>query len=272
MSTDHDLSGLIGGPGVPRALGLHAGRYLRVWSRQPASYLTALVVPLIYLYITHELFGGFIRTLTGTLDANHITMVVAVSWAFVLAVSGSGAMLAERRAGLHDRFDTLPVGRARTGRSPQGVALYARVLAELLLCALMMVLVETVSAWTTGFTLWSQAPTTLVAVTVLAAAAASCTGVLVSVAINSPQGQVGVIPVIIVFMIVNTGILPADLFAPSLRGFAAHTPVSGVVSLMDATLGSGATPGRWALVLAWFGGIVVLGLLGIQAITRRRRA
>lgn len=237
MSTDHDLSGLIGGPGVPRALGLHAGRYLRVWSRQPASYLTALVVPLIYLYITHELFGGFIRTLTGTLDANHITMVVAVSWAFVLAVSGSGAMLA-----------------------------------ELLLCALMMVLVETVSAWTTGFTLWSQAPTTLVAVTVLAAAAASCTGVLVSVAINSPQGQVGVIPVIIVFMIVNTGILPADLFAPSLRGFAAHTPVSAVVSLMDATLGSGATPGRWALVLAWFGGIVVLGLLGIQAITRRRRA
>lgn len=272
MSTDRDLSGPVGGPGLLRALGLHASRYLRVWSRQPASYLTAFVVPLIYLYIAHELFGGFIRTLTGTLDANHITMVVAVSWAFVLAVSGSGAMLAERRAGLHDRFDTLPVGRARNGRSPRGIVLYARVLAELLMCVLMIVLVEAVAAWTTDFTLWSEAPVTLVLVTILTAAAAACTGVLVSVAINSPQGQVGAIPVIIVFMIVNTGILPADLFTPSLRGFAAHTPVSAIVSLMDATLGSGATAGQWALVLAWFGGIVVLGLLGISAITRRRRA
>lgn len=255
------------GPGLVRALGAHAGRFLTIWARQPGTWVTAFAVPLFYLYITKELFGGFIRTLTGALDINHITLVVAVSWAFVLALSGSGAVLAERRSGLHDRFETLPLGH---GRAVRGVVLHARVLAEFVLCALMMLLVESVAALTTDFTLWTDSPGTLVLVTVLVSAAAASVGVAISAIMTSPQGQIGVIPVIVVFMFINTGILPGDHFRPALQGFAEHTPVSAVISLVDASSAGEGTAGRWALALGWFVGLFVLGQAGIMTANRRR--
>jgi hypothetical protein len=68
---------------------VHGWRILRQWLRGPRFWLTAIAFPLLYAGVVNLLFGALVRQFTGDFDPADATILVAVSWAFMLCIMGS---------------------------------------------------------------------------------------------------------------------------------------------------------------------------------------
>lgn len=238
-----------------RSLGVHVTRLLRIWSREPSSLIMVIIAPLAYLFIMVKLFGALAESLTGHFDANAGVILVVFSWAFILAVTGTGQVYEERLHGFHDRLQTMP--------SRYVVVLLARAIGEFLRIFVMCIVVTAVADLCTSSSVLTDAPLKAVFVFVLVSLAAGAFGTYVGFSITSPQGSVVFMPLIMVMMFINTALLPASMYRPGLAAIARNAPITAA---SQALSGEAILP-----IILWCGGIFVVCLAGLVALSRRRQ-
>lgn len=234
-------------------IAIHAKRAIITWMRQPTFWIMTVVAPLVYYYIINSLFGSLVRGLTGSFDATNATVLVLASWSFILCLTGSSLVLAERKAGLYERFAVMP--------SPIGSAIAGRGVAEFVRIILMMFVVTVVAELLTDSNLLSKYLITTIIVGLLIAVAAAALGTFLAFSVTTEQGTVTVIPLIVVAMFLNTALQPADRYRPSLRWIAEHTPVSAAKQAILADDFSNILPSIvWFTILT---GVCILGLIRV---------
>lgn len=241
-----------------RAFIAHLHRLLRTWGRDPGTVVMVVAAPLLYLFIMMRLFGGLVRRFTGDFPESAAVLLVIVSWAFILTMTGTAVVFQERSSGLHDRFATMP--------QPYRVVLLARAAAEFIRVLVMAAVVLAVAEATTGSRVLAEHRGAAAGVLVLVAAAAAAFGTWVAFSVTSPQGAVAFMPLIVVAMFLNTALLPEERYRPALAPIARNTPVSAAA---EAALGGS----PWACLL-WFAGIALLcgaGLIALAWNPERRR-
>ena len=230
---------------------VHGWRILRQWLRGPRFWLTAIAFPLLYAGVVNLLFGALVRQFTGDFDPADATILVAVSWAFMLCIMGSGDTLSERDSGIYERFATMP--------TPYAAALAGRVIVEFVRLIIMMFTLTVVTELVSGSRLLAENAATVIPVWIIVAASAACLGTLVGFSIRTPQGAVAVIPLIVVAMFVNTAMQPAENYRPPLRWLAELTPVSAAKrAITESTLAG------WLPLLVWSGFLVIVTVVGLQ--------
>ena len=238
-----------------RSLGVHVTRLMRIWSREPSSLTMVIIAPLAYLFIRVKLFGALAESLTGHFDANAGVILVVFSWAFILAVTGTGQVYEERLHGFHDRLQTMP--------SRYVVVLLARAIAEFLRIFVMCIVVTAVADLFTSSSVFADAPLRAVLVFVLVSLAGGTFGTHVGFSITSPQGSVVFMPLIMVMMFSNTALLPASMYRSGLAAIARNAPITAA---SQALAGDAILP-----IVLWCGGIIVVCLAGLVVLSRRRQ-
>lgn len=229
-------------------------RVLKNWMREPSSLAMVIVAPLIYLFIMFRLFGALSESFTGHWDRNAGVILVVFSWAFILVITGTGQVFAERTHGFHDRLATMPASYA--------VVLAARAVAEFLRVFVMAVIVTVVSDLCSSSDVLTSAPWRALLVIVLISLAAGAFGTYVGFSITSAQGSVIFMPLIMVAMFINTALLPASFYRPWLAGIARNAPVSAAEQALS---GGSVLP-----ILLWCGGIFLLSVAGLAHLSRSR--
>lgn len=230
----------------------HVMRLLRTWFRQPSIVIMIAIAPLIYLFIMLRLFGGLVRQFTGAFPEDAATILVIVSWAFILTLTNTAVVFQERRSGLHDRFATMPTA--------YQVVFFASATAEFVRVVIMELVVVTVAEFTTDSDLWASHAGHMLLALVLLALASATFGTWVAFSVTSPQGAVTFMPLIVVVMFLNTALLPEERFRPALAPIARNTPVSAAA---QAALGGNVVP-----CMLWFGAITVACAVGLVALAR----
>ena len=230
---------------------VHALRILRTWFRNVGDIIFLVVVPVAQLYIIDAIFGNLVDLFTASFSIDKATILTAVSWAFILVITSGGAIVSERRRGLHDRFWV----------QPQGFypVLLGRWLAEFLRATLSVAIVCTASTLFLEADLvqafgWKFAPVLL-----LVCFASSGIATVIGFSVKDTQGAVAFVPLIVAAMFLNTAMMPADSFGAVLKHIVEYTPISAIVQvLLDSE-----SPRNWALFVAWVGGFIILAFSSI---------
>ncbi|MDO5077828.1 ABC transporter permease [Corynebacterium sp.] len=238
---------------------VHALRILRTWFRNVGDIIFLSVVPVAQLYIVDTIFGNLVDLFTSAFSIEKATVLTAVSWAFMLATTSGGAIVAERRSGLHDRFWV----------QPQGFypALLGRWLAEFVRATLSVTIVCVAASVFLHADLvhafgWVFAPVLL-----LVCFASSGIATVIGFSIQDAQGAVTFVPLVVAAMFLNTAMMPADSFGSVLRHIVEYTPISAVVHvLLDSN-----SLRDWVLFAAWIGGFTFLALVLIAKRGRGQR-
>lgn len=236
------------------AVGIHAGRILTRWFRAPSVVVSAIAMPTLMIVMTMVTFKGMVQRFNGgTMNLASVSMMVGVSTAFTGALMGAGSTVHERHQGLPERLATLP-GHASTGFMGRVLAESIKAIASLLTALLV--------GYIGGANFGGAASLTLVvAAMLLVGVAAGAVGVMLGYVVETPQGAVSFVPIIMAAMFFNTALMPRELYAAALRPLVDISPVTAVTQIArDIVIG--VSDSRHVLkFLGWYVGLIVLSLV-----------
>ncbi len=236
------------------AVGVHAGRLLKRWRRSPASVFSTVMMPMVMLVIMKIMFSGMVEQFSGVpMNIASISVMIAVSQAFTVALIGAGGIVQERHDGLPDRLATVP--------GPRFAGMAGRILASSVISWLSML-----SAVAVGLALGADfgSPAALagtLAILMAVALASGSIGVMLGFTVDTPQGAMSFVPLVMVAMFLNPGMMPRELYAEPLRPMVDFSPVTAVLELMNAVMAGHVTPAVVIPFVAWFAALTALGLL-----------
>ncbi|MBY6676750.1 MULTISPECIES: ABC transporter permease [unclassified Rhodococcus (in: high G+C Gram-positive bacteria)] len=211
--------------------GLHCGRLLTRWRRDPGTIIQAVIYPVLFLLMLRTVLGNSVTQATGV-DAIFGTVPLI---ALVAAMSGSLAsaigLRRERKAGLLGRFYTLPTHRA--------AGLVGRLMAEAL-----RVVLTTCLIYAVGFALGFRFDQGIAA-GILSMGVPLMFGTAFAVFVTFLAISSSTLPLVevvgmtfTILMFFNSGFVPTNAYPPSLRPVVEHNPISTSVDTMKAlTLG-----------------------------------
>ncbi len=236
------------------AVGVHAGRLLKRWSRSPAEIMSTLAMPILMMVIIKVMFSGMVEQFSGaSMDMTAVCVMIAVSQAFTAGLMGAGNIVQERHEGLPDRLTTLP--------GNQSTSMVGRILAESLTSFLSMaVAVVTGLAYGADFRTLTGLIGTLVVLAVVSVAAGAIS-VMLGFVVDTPQGAMSFAPLVMAAMFFNTAMMPRDMYAEVLRPVVDLSPLTSVTSLTDALINSRLSSSDIVLFVVWFGGLILLSLM-----------
>lgn len=246
------------------AVGIHAGRILRRWSRTPEVPATAIGMPTLMILMTKVIFSGMVEQFTGAeLKPGNVALMVGVSMAFTGALTGAGTIVQERHLGIADRMATLP--------GPSSTGFVGRLLAEAVR-ALVSLITALVLGLIQGANFGPPAAWLMIApIILLVGFAAGAVGVLAGYMVETPQGAVSFAPLIMAAMFFNTAMMPREMYAEALRPIVDVSPITAVNQIIGDVTNQVSNAGNLVIFLAWYGGLIVLSLLilAYKAATRR---
>lgn len=261
MSIGTVVGGSTRTPHLIVVVGLHAGRTLLGWIRTPAILASAVGMPVVMLVIMLVMFGKSIEAATGASLLDGLVPLMICTGPMFAGVSSAAALVTERASGLLTRFRTLPGRRA--------APMIGRIVAEVVRGVVGGVLVLA-----TGFALGYRVSTGIVGVLGMLGFAA-----LVSLAFGAlmtwvgsiartPESTVAAGPLLMIVMFFNNGFMPAAGFPVYLRPIVEVSPLSAVITGMNAVAtGEGSVlPG-----IAWLTGITLVAVTLLATALRRRQ-
>ncbi|MGO1480589.1 MAG: ABC transporter permease [Brachybacterium sp.] len=247
------------------AVGVHARRVLRRWTRSPASILSSVAMPILMLVVLHVMFSGMVEQFSGApMDMAAVSVMIAVSQAFIAALMGAGSIVQERHDGLPNRLATLP--------AHPSSSIIGRILGESVISFVAMIAAVAVGL-AYGADHGSAAGLLgILAVLAVSALVAGAVGVMLGYLVDSPQGAVSFAPLVMAAMFFNTAMMPREMYAPVLRPVVDLSPVTAVTELTAALADGRPIIAEMAPFAAWAAGLIVLSLvvLSRRAVVSRR--
>ncbi len=235
---------------------------LRVF-RNPDTYITAVVLPVMLYLLFTAVFGGAIAP-GGDYAAYVLPGVLLTAIGFCASATG-GAVFQDAAGGFVERFRSMPVSRHAflAGHATASLARNAIAVA----CVFGMALLLGGAPTATPFGLF--AALLLSALYALAITAISAVFGLIA---HSAEGA-GAFSFTVLFLpYLSSGFVPTETMARPLRAFATYQPLSPIADSMRATLKGAAIP-RLPEALVWsLGLILIFGILSARLVGRERRA
>ena len=240
-------------------------RSFRLTRRQVDSLVTALALPVVLMLLFVGLFGGAIRTGTGT---SYVTYVLP---GVLLLCAGYGAAITavsvsqDMTGGVIDRFRSMDV------RGPAIMA--GHVAASIARNAASTILVFGV-ACLIGFRPHASLPGWLAAAGLLLAfiLAVSWLAAAYGLAVKTPEAAGGFMFLVAFLPYASSAFVPVDTMPGWIQGFARNQPITPVAqSLRGLLLGTPVGTAPWA-ALAWLGGILAVSLALSGVLFARRTA
>jgi ABC-2 type transport system permease protein len=249
---------------MSEALTLSA-RCLRLSRRQVDALLTSLLLPVLLMLVFVELFGGAIRTGTGTGYATYVVPGVLLLCAGYSSGLTAVAVCQDMTGGCVDRLRSMNVHGAAL-LSGHVVASVIRNLASgALVVAVALLLGFHPHA---GALQWLEATGVLLAF-ITAISWLSAAGGLLA---RSAEAA-GAFNFLIMFLpYASSAFVPVATMPAGLRGFAAHQPITPITeSLRGLLLGTPVGANAW-VGLAWCGGILAISIAASGVLFARRTA
>jgi ABC-2 type transport system permease protein/oleandomycin transport system permease protein len=229
-----------------------AARQLRKVSRRPVYIVYLLVQPVMFVLLFTYVLGGAINT--GSIDyVNYLIPGIMVQTAIFGALTTGLGLTEDMKAGVVDRFRSLPIARS--------AVLVGRTTADMVangVTLLVMLLVGLVVGFRPSEPVWSIA---LALLLVLAFAYVfSWISAYVGLAVRDPEtaqsiGFIWVFPLVFA----SSAFVPADTMPGAVQAFADVNPVTLVVDASRALMiGDGAALGPALGTLAWLAGLLLV--------------
>ncbi|MEZ0073167.1 ABC transporter permease [Planotetraspora sp. GP83] len=244
---------------------LMAGRNLRRFLRSPARVLSALVMPLILMFMMLALLGGLIGDSAGTFGyIGRLAPLIVLSTATLGAGLASVGFYRDLNDGMLDRFRTLPIR--------FGSVLVGRVAGDV--CSgLLTAVVATAVAYAAGFRFTQGTPAALAyfGVFALFAMMMSWVAVLVALAARTDLGPLNALngPTLLLFFL-SSGFVPVENFPSVVRPVVRANPLSVADNAMIGLSSGGPVAVPLLQTLAWTLGVSALcALLAVRRFTAR---
>lgn len=240
-------------------------RSFRLTRRQVDSLVTALALPVVLMLLFVGLFGGAIRTGTGT---SYVTYVLP---AVLLLCAGYGAAITavsvsqDVTGGIIDRFRSMDVRGPAIMAGHIAASLARNVASTILVFGVACLIGFRPHASLLG---WLAAAGLLLAFILAISWLAAAYGL----AVKTPEAAGGFMFLVAFLPYASSAFVPVDTMPGWIQGFARNQPISPVAqSVRGLLLGTPVGTAPWA-ALAWLGGILAVSLLLSGVLFFRRTA
>ncbi|WP_059015360.1 ABC transporter permease [Mycobacterium sp. M26] len=243
--------------------GLHAGRLLTRWRREPIVLVQAIVFPTFLLVVYKTVIGKSILALTGDDSLYGLVPMCAVAGVLFGAIGTGVAIPDERQSGLLSRLWVLPVHRAS--------ALSGRLLAEAARAFAGTVVITAVGvAMGLRFTQGVPAALGFLLVPVIVVIGFATVVVALAVRANGKNIVTGLSSVCFLLLFFNTGMVPLAVFPGWVQPIVQIQPMSPAIEAMRGLAQGG--PILWPLVhtLGWT--LTLVAVFGPLAVRGYRNA
>lgn len=243
--------------------GLHAGRLLKRWRREPVVLVQSLIFPTFLLVVYQLVIGASILQLTGSDSLYGLVPMCAVAGVLFGAIGTGVAIPDERESGLLSRLWVLPVHRSS--------ALAGRLLAEGSRSLAATVVISLVGiAMGLRFHQGFWAALGFIAVPVLVVTGFATLVVALAVRANGRNIVTGLSSLCFLLLFFNTGMVPLEVFPGWLQPVVGAQPMSPAIETMRGLAEGG--PLLWPALqtLAWTVGLVAV--FGPVAVRGYRKA
>jgi ABC-2 type transport system permease protein len=240
-------------------------RSFRLTRRQLDSLFTALALPVLLMLLFVGLFGGAIRTGTGTGYVTYVLPGVLVLCAGYGAAITAVSVSQDMTSGIIDRFRSMDV-RGPAILAGHVAASIARNIASTILVFGVACLI--------GFRPHASLPGWLAAAGLLLAfiLAVSWLAAAYGLGVKTPEAANGFMFLVAFLPYASSAFVPVDTMPGWIQGFARNQPVTPVTqSLRGLLLGTPVGTAPWA-ALAWLGGILAVALVLSGVLFSRRTA
>ena len=240
-------------------------RSFRLTRRQLDSLFTALALPVLLMLLFVGLFGGAIRTGTGTGYVTYVLPGVLVLCAGFGAAITAVSVSQDMTGGIIDRFRSMDV---------RGPAILAGHVAASIVRNIASTILVFGVACLIGFRPHASLPGWLAAAGLLLAfiLAVSWLAAAYGLAAKTPEAANGFMFLVAFLPYASSAFVPVDTMPGWIQGFARNQPVTPVTqSLRGLLLGTPVGTAPWA-ALAWLGGILAVSLVLSGVLFSRRTA
>ena len=240
------------------------GRSLRHIFRSPDTIITTAVTPIALMLLFVYVFGGALRTSTGS--ENYVNYLLP--GILLIAISSGIAYTAFRlftdlQSGIVDRFHSMPIARSSV--------LWAHVLTSLVANSITLVIIFAVG-FVMGFRTGASplAWLAVIGILLLFTLALTWLAIIAGLTARTVDGASAFSYPLIFLPVISSAFAPTETMPGPVRWFAENQPVTPIVDSIRALLtGQPVAADRW-IAPAWLVGVLLVAYAAAMAIYRRR--
>ncbi|MEW4284705.1 ABC transporter permease [Priestia koreensis] len=230
--------------------GVLLGRLMRTIMRSPDTIITVAITPIMMMLLFVYVFGGAMKTGTGSYLNYLLPGILLVAIASGVAYT-SVRLFNDVKSGLMARFITMPIKRSSI--------LWAHVLASFVSNVLTIVIVILV-ALLMGFRSSADILDWFSAAGVLGLFTLALTwlAIIPGLTARSMEGATGYSYPLIFLPFISSAFVPTETMPKVIRGFAENQPVTSIVNTIRALLYGGTVSNDIWIALSWCLGIMFI--------------
>lgn len=238
------------------------GRSLRHILRSPDTIVTTAIMPIAFLLLFTYVFGGAIRSGTGSYVDYLLPGILLITVASGVAYT-SYRLFLDLQQGIVERFRSMPIARSSV--------LWGHVLTSLVANAVSLALVTGVAV-AVGFRSGAGAAAWLAVtgILLLVTLALTWVAVVAGLTAKSVDGAGAFSYPLILLPFVSSAFVPTGTMPGPVRWFAEHQPVTSIVDTLRALLAQEPVGGDIVVALAWCVGILLAAVVASSVLYRRR--
>lgn len=238
------------------------GRSLRHILRSPDTIVTTAIMPVAFLLLFTYVFGGAIRSGTGSYVDYLLPGILLITVASGVAYT-SYRLFLDLQQGIVERFRSMPIARSSV--------LWGHVLTSMVANLVSLVLVTGVAV-AVGFRSGAGAAAWLAVtgILLLVTLALTWVAVVAGLTAKSVDGAGAFSYPLILLPFISSAFVPTGTMPGPVRWFAGHQPVTSIVDTLRALLAQEPVGGDIAVALAWCVGILAVAVVASSVLYRRR--
>ncbi len=239
------------------------GRSLRHITRSPDTIITTAITPIAMMLLFVYVFGGAIRTGTGSYVTYLLPGIMLIAIASGIAYTAL-RLFTDMTSGVFERFHSMPIARSSV--------LWAHVLTSLvanMITVVIIVLVALVMGFRSSASLLSWLA--VAGILALFTLALTWLAVIAGLTASSVDGASAFSYPLVFLPFVSSAFVPTATMPAPVRAFAEHQPITPIVNAIQDLL-AGRPVGSVGVPLAWCVGILVVAYVVAMAAYRRRIA
>ncbi|MEW9551944.1 ABC transporter permease [Nonomuraea sp. NPDC050783] len=239
------------------------GRSLRHITRSPDTIITTAIMPIAMMLMFVYVFGGAIRTGSGTSYVNYMLPgILLITVASGIAYTAYRLFM-DMKGGIFERFQSMPTARSSV--------LWAHVLTSLV-ANLVSLVVVTLVALLMGFRSSAGVPAWLAVagILVLFTLALTWIAVIPGLSAKTMEGASAFSYPLIFLPFLSSAFVPTDTMPTILRVFAENQPVTSIVNAIRALFAGRPVGDDIWIALAWCAGILAVAYAFAMTTYRRK--
>jgi ABC-2 type transport system permease protein len=243
-----------------RDTGVLFGRGMRHILRSPDTIITVLLVPIMLMLLFVYVFGGAIRTGTGSYVNYLLPGILLIAIASGISYTAV-RLFADTQNGLFERLHSMPVARSSVLWGHVLTSLVANMISVVVIILIALIMGFRSSA---GALEWL----TVAGILVLFTLALTWLAVIPGLTARSVDGASAFSYPLIFLPFISSAFVPTATMPATVRVFAENQPVTPIVETLRSLLAHESLGGEIGIALAWCAGITVVAYLCAMTATR----